>query len=114
MLIIFCFFLFSTNKVDNLNEQLGGTQLGVHQILRNNLAEIEHTSRYVLTCNLLQVSLICYLNSNSFHLPLTGKAPPELAVHITNFSLLPRIWMGKLKIIVTTCRLLSMVYESSG
>lgn len=34
-----------TNKVDNLNEQLGGTQLGVHQILRNNLAEIEHTSR---------------------------------------------------------------------
>ncbi|KAK4377543.1 hypothetical protein RND71_003839 [Anisodus tanguticus] len=34
-----------TKKVDNLNERLGETQLGVHQILTNNLAEIEHISR---------------------------------------------------------------------
>ncbi|KAM3340261.1 kinesin-like protein KIN-5B [Capsicum galapagoense] len=34
-----------TNKVDNLNEQLGETQLGFHQILTSNLAEIEHISR---------------------------------------------------------------------
>ncbi|XP_075103400.1 kinesin-like protein KIN-5B isoform X2 [Nicotiana tabacum] len=34
-----------TNKVDNLDEQLGKTQSGIHQILINNLAELEHISQ---------------------------------------------------------------------
>ncbi|XP_055808512.1 kinesin-like protein KIN-5B isoform X2 [Solanum dulcamara] len=38
-----------TNKVDNLNEQLGETQLGVQKILTNNLAEIEQISRETST-----------------------------------------------------------------